>query len=106
MSTHGTIGYKGNDGKYYYVYNHYDSYPEGLGQELLYNLTEEDEIISFINEGDRIYFGEAFQDGDGPLVCDDENEMKKEEFTYLYENGAWFIAHYDEEFERLDSLLI
>lgn len=34
MGTSGLFGFVYN-GKYYVVYNHYDSYPDGLGQDII-----------------------------------------------------------------------
>jgi hypothetical protein len=44
MGTHGLFGFY-HKGKYYMVYNHWDSYPDGLGNQLI------DEILAAIKNG-------------------------------------------------------
>lgn len=80
---------------YLQIYCHFDGYPEGVGQQLLYENFTYEQALNFIILGDHstvkeayILRGEKWQD-DKPK-CIDEPKCQ-EEFLYCFMDNAWFI---------------
>ena len=55
MSTRGHVGIKNEDGTISFKYNHYDSYFEGVGSDLVNYFNDEEKAKKLIANGDAIY---------------------------------------------------
>lgn len=99
MGTRSRIGYKFSNGNIVSSYCQSDSYPKGLGKELLENFNDYDKVKSLVNmfpyiEG--IYDGMihfAFgRDLHWKTSTSVEDFLKVgEEYNYLFEDGKWYV---------------
>jgi len=110
MSTRGSYGFK-LDGKYYLAYNHHDSYPEGLGQQILDFISylklktnkiiknnlqrlEEQEILNIINAKLKECINNfIIFENDGSEISEKFYRERKS-YDTLYE---YLVALYDKE---------
>lgn len=122
MGTHGRIGILDNKtGKVASIYNHWDSYPLGLGATLLENYKNEEKVKKLIALGDCSSVREevdipegmkhTFEDpldnvtvsymrdngetGCEPRIDETEADFWKgdiEEYGYLFKDGKWYVA--------------
>jgi hypothetical protein len=76
MGTRGTYGWK-HDGKFHLFYNHYDSYPEGLGRS----------VMGFIMDLDK----EKFLKNAEKLIVIDEDTIPTEKDYEMY--GKFWDKH-------------
>ena len=103
MATRGRIGVLRPDGRVESIYNHYDSYPEGLG-EALKGISDPklvDELIALGNRrgtyADKDWrdksslFNEPsrFYDNEDAFYGDDEEWL---DYKYLFKDGAWNVS--------------
>jgi hypothetical protein len=61
MSTRGTVFTKQGP-KYIGIYNHFDSYPDGLGQTLLSNYDDLPKVLELIYHGDASSIEKSIED--------------------------------------------
>lgn len=122
MATRGRIGILDNKtGKVASIYNHWDSYPSGLGATLLENYKDEKKVKKLISLGDCSsvreevdipegmkhtfdepldnvtvsYMRDRGETGCEPRVDETEADFWKsdiEEYGYLFKDGKWFVA--------------
>ncbi len=102
MATRSRIAIEIEGGKVLSVYCHNDGYLEGVGQELLEqfpNGTDSDEVLEFIQEGDRSTVDLSYADWRGEDCPPQEHDSVPdffdgdiEEFGYLYtQEGEWLV---------------
>jgi hypothetical protein len=102
MATRSRIAVEIEGGKVLSVYCHNDGYLEGVGQELLEqfpNGTDSDEVLEFIQEGDRSTVDLSYADWRGEDCPPQEHDSVDdffngdiEEFGYLYtQEGEWLV---------------
>lgn len=78
------------------IYIHWDGYPEGVGQYLLDNLTEYDNIVEYISNGDRSSVEQSYYEMREEVAPSDFHTKDSfpncgQEFEYLFENGEWLV---------------
>jgi len=108
MATRGRIGILRPDGRVESIYNHYDSYPEGLG-EVLKRFKDQKEIDELIALGNRsgLYVDEDWRNDKEKLYNEpsrfynSEDEFYNDDdewidYKYLYKDGAWNVYGPDE----------
>lgn len=108
MATRSTIWYKDEETNTYKgIYCHWDGYPSNNGSLLLHNYRTIDEVKELISMGFLSSLGKDIEtcefyhrDRNEDLNVyevfskDDINEYF-EEYTYLFENGKWYIHDYE-----------
>ena len=93
--------------EYMTIYNHYDSYVDGVGQILLDYYNTFEEAFGLILGGDTSTVQEtlseceyyARQEGWGSSVkpvFTSTPPKKAEEYLYIFENGRWYVYGYSE----------
>jgi len=98
MATRGNIGYMDYDGNVKYIYNHFDSYIDGLGRELIENYNSELKALRLIHDGDCRFPGEPFiESGDAwedvcPQYANEPNDIRHHEYTYIWHDGEWWVV--------------
>ena len=102
MSTAALAGIKKEDGSIDYIYNHYDSYVEGgLGDWLLDNVTETEDVEHIISLGDAssIEWNEFYTArGEALKISNAPNEemfllqLGSIEYLYLWNEDHWEYA--------------
>lgn len=109
MSTRGFVGVLNEDNSVNYIYNHFDSYFDGVGSELLKNFNNDEKAISLISRGSSSWVADEERYGEGPFPADNEedflNKMNKDcciEFSYLWKDGKWYGAESD-YFRHIDD---
>ena len=99
MSTRSHIGLQNPDGTISAIYCHFDGYIQGgVGQKLVENLTEPEEIKKFLQQGDRSSFSAPYTDCEntGSVTYDcmeDWLSNEKEEYMYLFRKGEWYYVY-------------
>lgn len=94
---------------YVFIYNHFDSYPTGLGKTLLNDYNSYDKALALIAQGDCSCPGnpyatrEPFHDNI-PRVTSNKFKALQEEYLYVYENSAWECYDYKQNKISLDDL--
>lgn len=78
---------------YLYIYNHFDSYPESLGKELLTNYNNYNKALELVLEGDCSYPGRPYKGSEEysnvvPKVAFNKVEAFQNEFLYVF-NKEW-----------------
>lgn len=70
MATRGMVFLKRDNGTYEGIYNHYDSYPDGLGDWLAKNVKTQQELENILALGDHssIQTGEYYNEGDENVI--------------------------------------
>lgn len=104
------------DKKFITIYHNYDSYPKGLGKELLANYSTYDKALNLCLGGDcssildgyvSQYYGEYDEDWDfvKPKLSNEESKCT-EDYNYIFINGEWFCnSKKDISLKRVSSLL-
>lgn len=104
MSTRGYVFYYDSEkDKYFGIYSHFDSYPNGLGKILVENYNTLDKVKEIISYGDASYIEETI--ADSVFYHRDRNEelsiheatnfseLKtsafREDYLYVFGNGFW-----------------
>jgi hypothetical protein len=95
MATHAAIGYQNEDGSIYYIYQHHDGGPNGVGHSLFYRFNDET-LARLLVESGGLYpagngggvakTGKPYHKIDRPNV---QWFRGREEYTYLWRNGQW-----------------
>lgn len=100
--------------KYAEIYQHWDSYPDGLGAELVKYWDTYDKVLNLILGGDASSVG---QEVTGYVAMEDRDEKYKdllpnfkdecpsvsEEYQYLFEDGKWYVRG---DYEIKDWVLV
>ena len=78
------------------IYIHWDGYPEGVGQYLLDNLTEYDNIVEYISKGDRSSVELSYYEWREEVAPSDFHTKDSfpscgQEFEYLFDKGEWLV---------------
>ncbi len=86
---------------YLFIYNHFDSYPEGLGVNLVKNYNNYEDALDLIMDGDCSAPGFPYALREGyadtkPRVVSNIQQANQEEYLYVFEDG-W--SCYDSSFE-------
>lgn len=98
MSTRGEIGYKFPDGKVKVIYNHFDSYLDGVGKDLITDWND-DSLAK-----DVVLFGEYNREG----VEYEFNSVDEwiehlcgldREYAYLWDNDCWKYISADDDWQ-------
>lgn len=89
---------------YLYIYNHFDSYPESLGKELLTNYNDYSKALELVLDGDCSYPGKPYKDSEdynwvGPKVAFSKVEAFQNEFLYVF-NKQWEC--YNTELDKIN----
>ncbi len=105
-------------GKYAEIYQHWDSYPEGLGKSLIDNWNDYDKILNLILGGDASSVDKtveqyvAMNDRDEKYEdlqpsFSDEVPSVREEYQYLFDNGVWYVrgSYSIKEFKPVSEVL-
>lgn len=112
MSTRGRIGVLRPDGRVESIYNHYDSYLDGLGAALK-KITDPKVVDELISLGNRrgTYADEDWHDNaslfhEPGRFYDSEDEFFKNgddwsEYRYLFKNGQWSVSRPDGAWGRV-----
>jgi hypothetical protein len=115
MSTRGRLGIELSDGSILSVYNHSDSYPEGLGVDLKTHYNSYEKVSNLIDGGDMSYawsnqrwnasgkqeYGAnyySYRGEDCPPrldadLCEYLLPDGSEEYAYIFRNGEWICYH-------------
>ncbi len=89
---------------YMYIYNHFDSYPDGLGKQLVENYNDYDKALDLVLEGDCSAPEQPYSKREGyentkPRTAHVITEANQQEYLYVYENDGWNC--YDEKMTKL-----
>lgn len=83
---------------YMFVYNHHDSYFDGLGKNLITNLQNYDSVKNYILQGDRSTFDTPYTEcGEypedlKPHFSSNIDGPIPEEYFYLFNDNQWFMT--------------
>ena len=113
MGTRAFIGIENEDGTITSIYNHWDGYPEGVGQKLLNNYNTEDKIRELLSYGDVSNLGEEI--GEKHDFDTHSNNEKAKDWCLFYnrdreeedveakvsENENDFLKNHQEDFTYL-----
>ena len=100
--------------KYAEIYQHWDSYPEGLGTSLVKYWDTYDKVLNLILGGDA---SSVDYDVTGYVAMEDRDEQYKdlqpkftdecprvsEEYQYLFDDGKWYVR---DDYEINDWVLV
>jgi len=104
MATRSRIGVELPSGKVKSVYCHWDGYPSGVGKDLKRKgFKNTDEVLEFINKGDRSKVSESYNEMRGEDIVTQMNDSVNEymnsdleEYGYLYTlNNGWKLVNRD-----------
>jgi len=91
LSTRGEIGYLRPDGCVKVIYNHYDSYLEGLGKDLVTAWNSSLSALKVVkgeyNESEWKYFYTSVEEWLDSLNNSDR------EYAYLWKNNDWYFTY-------------
>lgn len=98
MSTRGYVGRLNDDGSVDAIYNHHDSYFEGLGSDLLKNFNTKEKVDALIARGDGSYVldEKCYDDATPHHYASKEEYLDKLdndvfiEYIYLFVEGEWY----------------
>lgn len=98
MSTRGYVGRLNEDGSVDAIYNHFDSYFDGLGKDLLKNFDTKEKVDALIARGDGSYIldEECYDDATPHHYTSKEEYLDKLdndifiEYIYLFVEGEWY----------------
>lgn len=79
---------------YLYIYNHWDSYPSGLGTLLIMNYNSYEDALELILEGDCSFPGNPYSENEGyeetqPKTATNTAETNQQEYLYVFEDDKW-----------------
>ncbi len=120
MSTRSRIGILNEDATVTSIYCHHDGYPSGVGFILINCYTDEDEIYELMSLGDLSSLDEDIDSCDayGRDRGEDDVEAKAFEsvddyqnqndssYTYLFQEGGWYVSSNGDDFEFLTKDII
>ena len=95
------------------IYIHWDGYPEGVGQYLLENLTEYDNIEQYISNGDRSSVEKSYYEMREEVAPSKFHSLINfpdtgQEFEYLFAGSLWLVRDLygnDNEWKNLKEVL-
>lgn len=100
MSTRGYVGRLNEDGTVDAIYNHFDSYYDGLGKNLIDFFDTKEKVDKLIRRGhgSNVIDEEGYKDNDETCAHFDtekdfENFIDEDifiEYGYLFKDGKWF----------------
>ena len=110
MSTRGRLGIELPNGSILSIYNHFDSYPEGLGVKLVEHFNTKEKVQELVDLGDisciwtNLGFNQESLPETGPLPYSSRGEdcpprldadmdeffSDNEEYSYIFRNGNWY----------------
>lgn len=91
MSTRGEIGFLMSDGTVYSIYNHCDSYLDGLGVDLIDGLRPSDDVLKFVF--DRLTeYPESVSKYDNVDAYASSMECSDREYLYLWDGIEWKVV--------------
>ena len=97
MSTRGEIGYKFPDGKVKVIYNHFDSYLNGVGKDLLEDWSLKEKALKVINGGynneELKYEFNSVEEWIKHLDGSDR------EYAYLFKDDKWYYTESNDNWE-------
>ncbi|MCW0510659.1 hypothetical protein [Riemerella anatipestifer] len=107
MATRAYIFIKEND-RYKGVYNHYDGYPEYLGETLKKHYNTFEKANALISLGSLKYVKENLEDtiilppNDPPIYFNNKEEIEKHlskwaYYIYIFENNKWYYKNTQEK---------
>ncbi len=97
MATRSRVGIANNtDNTIDSIYIHWDGYIAGVGNYLLYNLTNEEDIREYISEGDRSSIDVSYKECRNEDVPSINHPTKYwpdsgQEFEYYFEENTWYV---------------
>jgi hypothetical protein len=113
MSTRACVSIRNEDGSVLSIYQHWDGYPEGLGESLKGNYTNIESVRELIEMGDASVIGDTLTDcifynrdrGDDwndvkPLQVPKVQDLLEHypicEYFYVFEDNQWTTYTYSE----------
>lgn len=89
---------------YIFIYNHFDSYPEGLGATLKKDYNSYEKALDLVLEGDCSYPGKPYAEREdysevAPRVTNSIEKACQQEYLYVFQNDVWEI--YNNELEKI-----
>ncbi len=99
-----TLVYK--ETPYIYIYNHSDSYPDGLGKKLKEDYNSYEKALDLVLEGDCSFPGSPYKDREGykhnkPRTAKYLEKAFNEEYLYVFQDEAWYLVSENNELEKL-----
>lgn len=105
------------DKPYITIYHHFDSYPKGLGKELIENYSTYEKALNLCLGGDcsSILDGSVCQyygsyDEDWDFVCpklSDEEPKCDEDYLYLYDGDEWYLkSRRENNLKKLSEIIL
>lgn len=101
MSTRGYIGILNEDGSVDAIYNHFDSYFERLGRDLIRCFNSKEKIQALIKRGGGSYIldKEGYKNENKLKHCDSEEDFFEIlnsgiDFAYLWKDNKWYVKSY------------
>ena len=84
------------------IYVHSDGYPEGVGKNLVENLSTYNDVLDYILHGNRstydtsyVDMGEYYEENMPRSIDDPRNNQKiGQEYFYLFDNGEWYYRNW------------
>lgn len=117
MSTRAFIGIQAGT-KVKYIYNHFDGYLSGVGQQLLNKFDNEADVHKFLEDGDRssidesyLSRGEKYEDIKPKIInksdLDKNFNSSWSEYFYLFKKDSWYYkGKGDRRFKKLTQSVI
>jgi hypothetical protein len=119
MSTRGRLGIQLSDGSILSIYNHFDSYPEGLGVKLVEHFNTKEKVQELVDLGDisciwtNLGFNQETLPETGPLPysargedCPPRLDANKydyladgEEYAYIFTQNQQWVCYDRHQFE-------
>jgi hypothetical protein len=119
MSTRGRLGIQLSDGSILSIYNHFDSYPEGLGVKLVEHFNTKEKVQELVDLGDisciwtNLGFNQETLPETGPLPysargedCPPRLDANKydyladgEEYAYIFTQNSEWVCYNRHQFE-------
>ena len=102
MSTRGYVGRLNEDGSVDAIYNHFDSYFDGLGKDLLKDFNTKEKVDELIARGDGSYVSNAtpYEDATPHHFASKEEYLDALdndvfiEYIYLFVEGMWYAKNH------------
>jgi hypothetical protein len=82
------------ENSYLYIYNHWDSYPSGLGTLLITNYNTYEDALELVLEGDCSFPGNPYSERESyeetqPKTATNTAETNQQEYLYVFEDDKW-----------------